>query len=41
MASGKWTIRLVGTAIPQPQTVYYAAYAGGGERFSGNSRYSR
>ena len=31
MTSGEWTIRLVGTAIPQPQVAYYAAYAGGGK----------
>lgn len=29
MASGQWTIRISGTRIPNPQTVYYAAYSGG------------
>ena len=39
MASGKWTIRLIGTQIPQPQIAYYAAYAGAGKGCG--SRYSR
>ena len=31
MSSGRWTIRLIGTQIPQPQIAYYAAYAGAGK----------
>jgi len=31
MASGQWTIRIAGTRIGNPQTVYYTAYSGGGQ----------